>query len=159
MRKSGIRHVAREYALRVLYGAEIHKKLGEETPPSSFPNWWTVDDNLSVLPDAEKFAKLLYQGVHAHQDEIDAIIQKHAHHWRLNRMASVDRNILRLSVFELMYNAKIASNIILDEALELAKCYGTEESARFINGILDSISHEVRAQSLENPANHTPSSP
>lgn len=145
MRKSGIRHVAREYALRVLYSFEILKKIEDIPLSPPIANWWTVDDNLSVLPDAEQFAKTLYDGVLANQESIDVLIQKHAHHWRLGRMANVDRNILRLSVFELLNNSQIASNIILDEALELAKCYGTMESARFINGILDSISHEIRS--------------
>jgi transcription antitermination protein NusB len=144
MRNSGTRHVAREFALRVLYGHEMLKKGDEEKPLSPTANWWTADDNLSVLPEAERFAKQLYNGVQRHGEQIDRTIVKHALNWRISRMGSVDRNILRLSIYELLHCPETAPNIILDEALELAKCYGTEESARFINGILDSATQKIR---------------
>lgn len=144
MRKSGSRHVAREYALRVLYSYEVLKKSGEENPVTPDLHWWRSEDNLSVIKDADTFAKKLYNGVEKDLEQLDTIIQKHAHNWRLIRMASVDRNILRLSIFEMLHFPETESNIILDEALELAKCYGNEDSVRFVNGILDSVCKEHR---------------
>jgi N utilization substance protein B len=143
MKKSGARHVGREYALRVLYGHEIQRKAGVDPLPPT-PNWWSAEDNLSVMRDAEHFAKALYQGVEAEQEQIDEILTRHSKNWRLARMSYIDRNILRLSVYELRHHKDTAASIILDEAVEMAKCYGTQESARFINGILDSVVKELQ---------------
>lgn len=143
MKKSGIRHVAREYALRVLYSMEMRQRSGEENPLPPAPNWWSSEDHLSVLPEAEQFARTIYQGVLKEVDDLDRILVEHSKNWRLTRMGIVDRNILRLSVYELIHEQQTSPNVILDEALELAKCYGTEESARFVNGILDSVLQEI----------------
>ncbi|MBD3265437.1 transcription antitermination factor NusB [bacterium] len=143
MKKSGSRHVAREYALRVLFGQEILRASGEDSPLPPTPNWWEGEDNLSVMPEAEKYAKTIFQGIPAELERVDAIIAQHSKNWRIQRMGLVDRNILRLSIHEFLFNTETAPRIILDEALELAKCYGNKDSVRFINGILDSVLRDL----------------
>ena len=97
------------------------------------------------LEDAFAYARTLVEGTLEHLEEIDAIIRRQAEHWRLERMPAVDRNILRLAVFEFLYEADVPKLVILDEAIELAKEFGTEQSGRFVNGVLDGI---LKSQTL-----------
>jgi N utilization substance protein B len=92
-----------------------------------------------TLKDAFDYARLLAEGVHAHMPEIDARIRSQADNWRLERMPPVDRNILRLAVYELEHQSDVPKLVVLDEAVELAKRYGSEQSGRFVNGLLDGI--------------------
>ena len=85
------------------------------------------------------YAKTLVQGTLTHREEIDVLIRRQAEHWRLERMPAVDRNILRLAVYEFLYEADVPKHVILDEAIELAKEFGSEQSGRFVNGLLDGI--------------------
>jgi N utilization substance protein B len=78
--------------------------------------------------------------------EIDSIIQGHTKNWRLNRMAAVDRNILRLAVFEFLSGSRTPETVVINEALEIARKFSTQESALFVNGILDSIKNELFAK-------------
>ncbi|HOJ59958.1 MAG TPA: transcription antitermination factor NusB [bacterium] len=144
MKHAGPRHVGREYALRILYAYNIQMDVTGEKPVHVFPNWWAEEDSLSVTPEAEQFAWLLTRGVMKKREEIDRLIQEQALHWRLERMSPVDRNILRLSLWELMENSDTPANVILNEAVELAKCYGDENSPRFMNGILDPLARTLR---------------
>ncbi|MGC9329745.1 MAG: transcription antitermination factor NusB, partial [Candidatus Hinthialibacter sp.] len=107
-------------------------------------NWWGKDDRLSVNREAELFARQMIAGVRKQTDQLDAIIQQHAKNWRLERMSKVDRNLLRLSVWELLFTPETPTRVILNEALELAKCYGDQDSYRFVNGILDPLAKTVR---------------
>jgi transcription antitermination factor NusB len=91
------------------------------------------------LKDAFDYARTLVQGVHVHLKEIDARIRGQADNWRLERMPPVDRNILRLAVYELEHESDVPKLVVLDEAVELAKRYGSEQSGRFVNGLLDGI--------------------
>jgi N utilization substance protein B len=97
------------------------------------------------LEDAFSYAQDLVAGTQEHLEEIDEIIRRQAEHWRLERMPAVDRNILRLAVFEFLYETDVPQLVILDEAIELAKEFGTEQSGRFVNGVLDGI---LKTQSL-----------
>jgi N utilization substance protein B len=81
----------------------------------------------------------------SHREEVDALIRRQAEHWRLERMPAVDRNILRLAVYEFLYETDVPKLVILDEAIELAKEFGTEQSGRFVNGVLDGI---LKSQTL-----------
>lgn len=94
------------------------------------------DENLR---DAFEYARRLVEGVHAHLTEIDGRIRAQADNWRLERMPSVDRNILRLAIYELEHEVDVPKLVVVDEAVELAKRYGSEQSGRFINGLLDGI--------------------
>ena len=89
------------------------------------------------------FARLLVNRTVEHVEEIDALIQRHAEHWRLDRMAIVDRNLLRLATQEFLYDKETPKTVVINEAIEIARRFSTQESPQFINGILDSIKREV----------------
>ena len=130
----GTRREARERAVSLLYEAE----LKEQAP----------DDVLADLPvPPEDFVVDLVSGVGRHLARIDALIGTHAIDWTLDRMAAVDRNILRLAVYELLERPDIPAAAVLSEAVELATRYSTDESSRFVNGLLASVAKEVRAAS------------
>lgn len=91
------------------------------------------------------YAREVLVGIETHQGEIDRRIEERAQGWRLERLHSVDRNVLRLAIYELLYREDVPPEVVIDEAVELAKKYGTEKSPAFINGILDRILKEERA--------------
>lgn len=90
-------------------------------------------------PGAKRFAETLFRNALARREELDELIRAGADHWRLERMAMVDRNVLRLALLELVENPAISAAVVLDEAIELAKAFGGEESGAFVNGVLDGI--------------------
>jgi transcription antitermination protein NusB len=127
----GTRREARERAVSLLYEAE----LKDQAP----------DDVLADLPVVpEEFVVDLVSGVGKHLARIDALIGAHAIDWTLDRMAAVDRNILRLAVYELLERPDIPAAAVLSEAVELATRYSTDESSRFVNGLLASVAKDVR---------------
>ena len=93
----------------------------------------------SDLDEAFAYARSLVRGTLEHLEEVDSLIRRQAEHWRLERMPAVDRNILRLAIYEFLYETDVPKLVILDEAIELAKQFGTEQSGRFVNGVLDGI--------------------
>lgn len=125
------RREARERALALLYEAET-----KDVSPAA------VLDELPVAPDP--FAASLVVGVSSRSAEIDGLIQKHAIGWALDRMPAVDRAILRLAVYELLALDDVPTAVVLSEAVELAGAYSTDESSRFVNGVLASVAGEVR---------------
>jgi transcription antitermination protein NusB len=116
----------------MLYELDVGK-LSKEEILNSF---WDINEHPRRV---QEFATQLFEGVVLRLGEIDSIIQQHTENWRLARMAAVDRNILRLAVFELLSDSKTPGTVVINEALEIAKNFSTYESARFVNGILDSI--------------------
>jgi N utilization substance protein B len=135
------RRDAREIVFRVLYQTEI----GEYELVS------TLSQVLGeVRPSAETsaYASLLVEQIRTHRGEIDNVISDVSRHWRLERMAVTDRNILRIAVSELLYIHEVPARVAIDEAIELAKKYGDEGSGRFVNGILDAVARKYRAQEL-----------
>lgn len=132
----GLRRIARECALQMLYEFDVGKNSGDEILQS----FWQMNDHPEKVAD---FANSLFQGTLGRLKEIDAVIQKHTKNWRLNRMAVVDRNILRLAVFEFLSGSRTPETVVINEALEIARKYSTQESALFVNGILDSIKNEL----------------
>jgi N utilization substance protein B len=104
--------------------------------------------------DAEgrAYADALVRGVVETQERLDEHIRTASEHWRLERMARVDRNILRLGAFELTARPEVPRAVIIDEAVELAKRYGTEESGKFVNGVLDRIADDVGRKDDDRPA-------
>ena len=110
---------------------------------------WRLNGRLSRLVRAKRatgtrdFTTALVQGMREHQTEIDALIGKASRNWRLERMARVDRNLLRLAVYELKYCEDVPAKVAINEAIEIAKRYGTAESPAFVNGILDRCLEEV----------------
>ncbi len=85
------------------------------------------------------YAKSLVTGTLEHLEEIDGLIRQQAEHWRLERMPAVDRNILRLAIYEFLWETDVPKLVVLDEAIELAKAFGSEQSGRFVNGVLDGV--------------------
>jgi len=98
-----------------------------------------VAEAVEVDQEAFAYARTLFEGVLAHVEELDELIRHQAEHWRLERMAAVDRNILRLAVFEMRYETDVPKLVVVDEAVELAKRFGSEQSGRFVNGLLDGL--------------------
>lgn len=125
------RREARERALSLLYEAE-----SKAVSPAE------VLESLPVAPDA--FAAELVGGVGSRIDEIDALIEKHSIGWALDRMPAVDRAILRIATYELLARGDVPTAVALSEAVELAGNYSTDESAKFVNGMLSAIAAEVR---------------
>lgn len=126
------RRQARELALQILFQTEF-------APQISYNDFLEVFET-SLAPSIISYADLLIQGVQKNRPAIDGKIQSSSSHWKVDRMALVDRNILRIAVFEMKFAPEILKpNIAINEAVEIAKRFGTTESASFINGILDQV--------------------
>lgn len=106
-------------------------------------------DHFEAPSSIRDFAIELANGAHGHREEIDSLIKQFSEHWRLERMPIVDRNILRLGIFELLYRPDIPAKVSINEAVDLGKRYGSGESGAFINGILDRIRMHLEEESLE----------
>jgi len=119
-------------ALRALFQIDFGSVSAEEA-------FATVSDAERYVEDTIEFARALVTGASAHAEAIDRVIERHARDWSLDRMANVDRNILRLSLYELLYRPDIPPSVAVDEAVELAKKYSTAESGRFVNGVLGNV--------------------
>jgi N utilization substance protein B len=133
----GKRHKARELALMILY--ELDFRPGP--PDQVLQEFWR--DRVAP-PEVRTFAEDLVRGARERTVELDRVIQGNAAHWSLARIAPVERNILRLAAFELLYRDDIPERVAINEAIELAKTYGSEESGAFVNGILDQIRAHLR---------------
>jgi transcription antitermination protein NusB len=127
----GSRREARERALALLYEAEA-----KSVPPA------LVIDELVVAP--EPFAAELVVGVGDHLDEIDSLIRAYARGWTLERMPSIDRALLRIGVFELVHRPDVPTGAVIDEAVQLAKEFSTDDSGRFVNGLLSAVAAAER---------------
>ena len=127
------RSQARDWALKIFYQADISRRPVEAAADHFFKN------EISSDMEIHEFAKRLVLGVRDHLEDIDSIISKYATNWQLKRMAVIDKNILRMGVFELKYAPDIPPKVTINEAVELAKRYGDLESSKFVNGILDKI--------------------
>ena len=132
----GRRRKARELALQLLYQLDVQ---GEGNPQPHLDDFGLRHP---VDPEAREFAESLVRGTKTHEAEIDELIARYAENWELDRMAVVDRNILRQGIFELRWTSGVPPKVAINEALEVAKKFSTHESSRFINGILDRIHKE-----------------
>lgn len=135
----GTRRRARECALQLLYMWEFQRTTDHEGVDVF---WKDRKEDEST----REFATMLVNGVLAHLDEVDELIKKASLNWRIDRMATVDRNILRLATYELMQVPETPLKVILNEAIELSKRYGSEESGAFVNGVLDKVGTLVRPE-------------
>jgi N utilization substance protein B len=129
----GQRHKARCVVLEVLYSIEVG---GMDNIENNL-NYCSTLHNLT--DDGYAFARKLFEVVHDKIDEIDSILNQHIKNWDINRLAIVDKNILRLGVGEIRYFPETPIKVAIDEAIELAKRYGSADSGRFVNGVLDAI--------------------
>jgi N utilization substance protein B len=143
----GTRRRAREFALQILYQLDVQEQLAQEQAIALFwRNFQTAGQGETAAADvseAQPFAEQLVRGVREHQAELDAQIQAASRNWRLERMARVDRNLLRLALYELKYAEDVPAKVAINEAIEIAKRYGTAESSAFVNGILDRCREEL----------------
>ncbi len=130
----GVRRRGRELALQMLYQHE----LADTDVERIFPGFADLE---SAPAAARAFAVELVRGVIARKAEIDVHLGGQADHWRLDRMAAVDRNILRLALYELLFEPDTPAAVVIDEAVEIAKRYGSERSSQFVNGVLDGFIH------------------
>ena len=149
-RPQGKRHMAREMALRMLYqidlgGGDVEQVFAAFDPVDFLSDGAAgrsrqqAEERRLQVEAAFEHARELVEGTRTQQDEIDGLIRKQADNWRLERMSPVDRNILRLAVFEMSNEVDVPKLVIVDEAIELAKRYGSENSGRFVNGLLDGL--------------------
>jgi N utilization substance protein B len=140
-----LRRNARELALQRLYSEEFPCPEKSGGAPVLF---WK-----RVTPEAQVFALRLIDGVNRRRNEIDGLIRKYAENWPIERMAKIDRVILRFCIFEMLHMPDVPRTVAINEAIEIAKKYGTEESGAFVNGIVDRIHKDYPIGSFESGAN------
>jgi N utilization substance protein B len=156
---AGKRRTAREMAVQMLYQSDLggsplthifntfdlSEYLAREAPAEKKRDGASLDDGAELakrrrrVDEAFEYAQALVRGTVDNQEKIDAMIRGQADNWRLERMPPVDRNILRLAVYEMLHERETPKLVVLDEAIELAKKFGSEQSGRFVNGLLDGL--------------------
>ena len=138
----GTRRKSRELTMQMLFQGD----LGKQSPEEVRTLFWTSRDDVDA--ETRSFAEDLYRVATARSAEIDALIEGHAQNWRIERMAVVDRNLLRGAVAEMMGFPNTPAAIIINEALEVARRYAAPESVNFLNGVLDAIARDLLKQRL-----------
>jgi N utilization substance protein B len=158
----GTRRKGRECALQILYQVEVlasSKQAGSSD--AAAPSNPIADlskahlgqaieqyfANFDAPEEVYDYASSLVHGTHLNLIRIDEMISRHSTKWRLERMAIVDRNVLRVATYELFFSTDLPSGVIIDEAIEIARRFGSERSAAFVNGVLDSIATDIRRPS------------
>jgi N utilization substance protein B len=137
------RRRGREAALQMLYQWEVGRASAHE----AIATYWPAHD-----PDDEidgplrEFANALVHGTIARVTEIDGILAAHAQNWRIERMAVIDRLVLRLAIYELLAEAATPARVVINEAIELARAYTGDEAVGFVNGVLDSVRKELKRE-------------
>jgi N utilization substance protein B len=128
----GKRRKSRECALQLLFELEFNSEDRE----GLIRQYWNQQ---KASPEIREYGTWLVEQVFGHRDEIDGLIQSASEHWRLARMAVVDRNVLRIAVCELLHEPSLVPAIVIDEAIEIARKYSGDEAAVFVNGVLDAV--------------------
>jgi N utilization substance protein B len=126
------RRKSREYAMQMLYQWQLGGNTPEQVGASFF-------QERGADSEVEGFARDLFQNVVTNVDRLDQLVREHAENWRLERIAAVDRNILRVALCELLYHPETPPNAAINEALEIARRFSGENSVKFVNGVLDAI--------------------
>ncbi len=142
------RHRARQQALQLLFQWDLRRTPVDELLRGYYDSLLINEDSVG-RPRPDEFAQRLLRGVIEELAVVDDLITRHAEHWRMERMPAVDRNILRIAVYEMLRTDTPAA-VVIDEALELARRFSGEESVHFVNGVLDAVRKELPA-----PANTT----
>lgn len=132
----GKRRKAREYSLQILFQLEFDSSHPEDT----VRRFW---EEKKSQKEERELSDWLVKGVITHKDKIDHLIQSVSQHWRISRMVLIDRNILRVAAYELLRGKDITPAIVINEAIEIAKKYSGDQSAVFINGILDALTQNL----------------
>ena len=137
------RHRAREAALQMLYQWEVGRASAHE----AIMTYWPAHDAEDPLEGPlREFANDLVRGTIARVSEIDAMLSAHAQNWRVERMAVIDRLVLRLAVYEFLAQRETPPRVVINEALELARAYSGEEAVAFVNGMLDAVRKELKRE-------------
>ncbi|MFO7761209.1 MAG: transcription antitermination factor NusB [Thermodesulfobacteriota bacterium] len=132
----GLRRKSRELALQCLYQMD----QGGDTEGGGIE---IIKSHFEVSARSVPYAEELVACIKEHREELDEVLNRHSRHWRIFRMAVIDRNLLRIAVCEILYRDEVPGSVAINEAVEIAKRYGSDDSASFINGILDAILEEV----------------
>jgi len=131
------RRKSRQRALQILFLWDARRQPVDDVMDAYYGTLYSEE-----RPERDPFVDELVRGTVSHMDEVDALISRHAEHWRMERMPAVDRNILRLAVYEMVHGGTPAA-VAIDEALELARRFSHEESVQFLNGVLDAVHREL----------------
>ncbi|MBI4497901.1 MAG: transcription antitermination factor NusB [Chloroflexi bacterium] len=137
---AGVRRKARMVALQALYEIDCARHDPRQTLTRLL-------EESTLPPEGREFAEELVIGVVAHREAIDAVIRRTAPLWPLAQIAAIDRNILRLAIYEILFDNKVPLRAAINEAVELAKLFGSESSPRFVNGVLGTVSTHARSSS------------
>jgi len=140
MSKIGTRRKSRELALQMLFQLDLGRQERDHVRQTFWSERKDLDEKI------RRFSEELFRVACDRREEIDQIIERNAEHWRMGRMAAVDRNLLRTSVAEFLGFPKTPKPVVINEALEIARRYSTPESVHFINGVLDSVARELGGQ-------------
>ena len=132
---------ARECALKILYAIDIRKDPPEECARV----FW--ESHPAIKSEIRDFSGFLIEGIFKNKNFIDSLISKYATNWQIKRMPPIDRNILRLGAFELLFAGEIPPKVSINEAIEMAKRYGDKDSGKFVNGVLDKINKSEKKAS------------
>lgn len=144
-RGAGERRRAREYALQLLFQLD----LAPEDTLTAVEEFWA---GKRVVGPVQEFAEQIVRGTMQNRDAIDSVLASSAFNWRVSRMPVVDRNILRMAIYEFLFFSETPRVVVIDEAIEIAKKFGNEESGPFVNGILDAIRVRLESGELALPA-------
>lgn len=139
----GVRRRAREHSLQFLYQIDLLQSSQHNNILKQVELYW---ENKEKLPEKQvvDFSNRINIGTAENLQSVDDIISKHSKNWKFSRLSKIDRNILRIAVYELLFMNDVPSKVTINEAIEIAKKYGTEESGSFINGILDNINKDIK---------------
>ncbi|HEX3436972.1 MAG TPA: transcription antitermination factor NusB, partial [Pseudacidobacterium sp.] len=135
MSAPGKRRKSRELAMQMLFQLD----MGKQTPDQVRSTFWKARDEADTDVDVRGFAEDIFRVAVSREDEVTGLIEKHSANWRLERMASVDRNVLRMAIAEMLGFPGTPAPIVINEALEIARRYSAPESINFLNGVLDSV--------------------
>ena len=144
----GDRRMGRELALQALYKLDM---LGETAAPGALGLFWEhcLPEGVERGGESELFARVLVTGVETHRARLDELIGAAAEHWQLPRLSRVDLNVLRLATFEMLERPEIPAAVTINEAIEIARRFGSEDSPAFVNGVLDHIAGVLGVRSRE----------
>ena len=137
---AGVRRQGRHFALQLLFSLDLNDTIPVGTAIEECYRRF----DLEVVSQAREFATNLIEQTRSHLTEIDTMIQNASRNWRIDRMARVDRNILRLATYELAHCQDVPVRVVINEAVELAKRFGSSEASAFVNGVLDRVAQQVR---------------
>jgi transcription antitermination protein NusB len=147
-----VRRQARECAVQLLFQLDMNPN---NDLTATFKAFWDMNDRVND-PRIRGFAEALVRGTREHLAAIDSTIKKSAEHWDIKRMGVIDRNVMRLSIYEMLFCPDIPPAVSINEAVDIAKYFSCRESGRFVNGILDRIRKDIKKEAPNTPERKSP---